>query len=240
MPQLNTLFFDFDRTLRFSKTNWEDYAADYLDSIGYSSTRENRRNSKRWTYQYFCSEEFTADRSAGSSEKEFWELFNRKFVEHLLEDKKIAKNLTPDLIRLLNEEYFTQDLDFVPEDGISTLEILKKDGYKLGIITNRQTSISGELDKLALTKFFPHVIVSGQVGVQKPDPAIFQHAISIADCAVENCVYVGDNYFADVIGARNAGIQPILIDPDSFFPEADCPVIQKLSDLLPLLDSVLN
>lgn len=240
MPQLNTLFFDFDRTLRFSKTNWEDYAADYLDSIGYSSTKKNRWNSRRWTYQYFCSSEFTEDRSAGLSDDDFWELFNRKFVEQLLEDKVIAKKIAPDLIRLLNEEYFTQGFDYVPDDGISTLKTLKQAGYQLGIITNRQSCIADELDKLALTEFFPNVIVSGQVGVQKPDPAIFDHAISLVKCGAENCVYIGDNYFADVIGARNAGIQPILIDPDGFFPEADCPVIHKLSDLLPLLDSLLN
>jgi len=240
MPQVNTIFFDFDRTLRFSIINWEDYAADYLDSIGYSSTRENRWNSRRWTYHYFCSEEFTEDRSAGFSDDAFWELFNRKFVERLLEDKITAKKLAPDLLRLINEEYFTKDWDYVPEDGIATLKTLKNSGYQLGIITNRQSCISDELEKLALTKFFPHVVVSGQVGVQKPDPAIFHHAISLAGCDAENCVYIGDNYFADVIGARNAGIQPILIDPDGFFPEADCPVIQKLSELLPLLDSVLN
>ena len=240
MTLLNAIFFDFDRTLRFTKISWEDYAADYLDSIGYSSTRKNRWNSRRWTYQYFCSAEFTADRSSGLTENEFWELFNRKFVEHLLEDKVTAKKITPDLIRLLNEDYFSQNLDYVPEDGIATLTTLKDAGYQLGIITNRRSTIADELDELALTDFFPHVIVSGQVGVQKPDPAIFHHAISLVDCAPENCIYIGDNYFADVIGARNAGIQPILIDPDGFFPEADCPVIQKLSDLLPLLDSVLK
>jgi predicted HAD superfamily phosphohydrolase YqeG len=42
---------------------------------------------------------------------------------------------------------------------------------------------------------------------------------------------VGDNYFADVVGARNAGIQPILIDPVNLFPEADCVVIDTISDL---------
>ena len=240
MPQLNTLFFDFDRTLRFSKINWEDYAADYLDSVGYSSTRENRWISRRWTCQYFCSAEFTEDRLTAITKDAFWELFNRKFIEHLLDDKVAAKKMAPDLLRLINEEYFTQDWDYVPEDGISTLKTLKEAGYQLGIITNRQSSIADELDKLALTKFFPEVIISGEVGTQKPDPAIFHHAISKVNCAAENCVYIGDNYFADVIGARNAGIQPVLIDPDGFFPEADCPVIQKLSDLLPLLDSVLN
>ena len=49
-------------------------------------------------------------------------------------------------------------------------------------------------------------------------------------------VYVGDNYFADVIGAQRAGIGAVLIDPQDLFPEADCPVIQKISELKLVLD----
>jgi FMN phosphatase YigB (HAD superfamily) len=47
----------------------------------------------------------------------------------------------------------------------------------------------------------------------------------------EQAVYIGDNYFADVVGARNAGIEPILIDPVNLFPEANCTVIGSLGDL---------
>jgi FMN phosphatase YigB (HAD superfamily) len=49
-------------------------------------------------------------------------------------------------------------------------------------------------------------------------------------------VYVGDNYFADVIGAQRAGMRAVLIDPEGLFPEADCPVIHKISELEFALD----
>ena len=45
-------------------------------------------------------------------------------------------------------------------------------------------------------------------------------------------IYVGDNYWADVIGAQRAGVQPVLYDPHRLFPEADCPVLAQIDDLL--------
>jgi FMN phosphatase YigB (HAD superfamily) len=42
---------------------------------------------------------------------------------------------------------------------------------------------------------------------------------------------VGDNYFADVVGARRAGLTPVLFDPDEIFPEADCIVIKSFDEL---------
>jgi FMN phosphatase YigB (HAD superfamily) len=43
---------------------------------------------------------------------------------------------------------------------------------------------------------------------------------------------VGDNYWADVVGARRAGVTPVLLDPQGLFPEADCLVLDELDDLL--------
>jgi putative hydrolase of the HAD superfamily len=51
-----------------------------------------------------------------------------------------------------------------------------------------------------------------------------------------HALYVGDNYYADVLGARAAGLEPVLIDPDEIFPEADCAVIHCISEILPLLE----
>ncbi len=50
-------------------------------------------------------------------------------------------------------------------------------------------------------------------------------------------LYVGDNYYADVVGASRAGLKPVLIDPEGLFPEADCPIICKIGDLPELLSS---
>jgi FMN phosphatase YigB (HAD superfamily) len=49
---------------------------------------------------------------------------------------------------------------------------------------------------------------------------------------------VGDNYFADVVGARRAGLQPVLYDPRALYPEADCPIITSFDQLIPVLKNL--
>ena len=44
-------------------------------------------------------------------------------------------------------------------------------------------------------------------------------------------IYVGDNYYADVVGARRAGVRPVLFDPEAVFTEADCTVIRSIGEL---------
>ena len=67
--------------------------------------------------------------------------------------------------------------------------------------------------------------------IYKPDPGIFKHALDRAKVSAQETVYVGDNYFADVVGSRRAGLQPVLYDPNSIFPEADCTVIKSFDEL---------
>ena len=65
----------------------------------------------------------------------------------------------------------------------------------------------------------------------KPDALIFQHAVQRAGSRPACTLYVGDNYFADIVGAQRAGLKPVLLDPERIFPEAECPVICSLEEL---------
>ena len=53
----------------------------------------------------------------------------------------------------------------------------------------------------------------------------------MAGCGPESAAYIGDNYYADVVGARAAGLHPVLIDPLGIFPDAGCDTIRSLSEL---------
>lgn len=69
----------------------------------------------------------------------------------------------------------------------------------------------------------------------KPEPGIFEHALKKLDVTAAETVYVGDNYYADVVGARRAGLQPVLYDPNGIFPDADCVTIRSFDDLLSVI-----
>lgn len=112
---------------------------------------------------------------------------------------------------------------------------LKKLGYRLGLISNSDGSVAGSIKKLGLTKFFECILDSHVVGVEKPDPKIFEIALTQLNLAAERCVYIGDNYDRDVIGARRVGITPILLDPFDVVAEQDVVKIKTLGELTKVL-----
>ena len=91
------------------------------------------------------------------------------------------------------------------------------------------------LDELELRPKFDLVLASGEVGIRKPEPGIFFAALDQMEAQPQQSLYIGDNYWADVIGARQAGITPALLDPHQLFPEANCLLLNQISDLLTLL-----
>jgi putative hydrolase of the HAD superfamily len=112
---------------------------------------------------------------------------------------------------------------------------MKTAGYQLALVTNRSKPVREELAELGLLDFFDLALTAGEADAWKPDPAIFTQALRRLDAPAETAAYVGDNYYADVIGARRAGLQPILFDPMDLFPEAECCIIRALKELQGLI-----
>ena len=77
-----------------------------------------------------------------------------------------------------------------------------------------------------------NTLASGEVGVAKPDPGLLLAALEQIGSEAEHTVYVGDNYWADVVASRRAGITPVLLDPFRLFPEADCLLLDQIDDIL--------
>lgn len=123
----------------------------------------------------------------------------------------------------------------VRERTVETLEELRRRGYRLGVISNADGRAEQALDAVALREHFELVVDSGLVGIDKPDPRIFHHALERMGIAPEQAVYVGDIYEIDVQGARAAGMRPVLIDPLWMWTERDCERIRGIHDLLELL-----
>jgi putative hydrolase of the HAD superfamily len=93
------------------------------------------------------------------------------------------------------------------------------------------------VDELALNGFFDFTLAAGEVGIWKPDPGIFEVVAERGYCRLERSLYVGDNYYADVVSSREAGLTPVLLDPEGIFPDADCRVIDRLTELLDWLEA---
>lgn len=109
----------------------------------------------------------------------------------------------------------------------------------VGLITNGPSDIQWpKIELLRIAAHFPVIVVSGDVGVWKPDPAIFQIALERTGIAPHDAIYVGDSATHDVPGARAAGLRAVWINrratawPGGDPPDAE---IRDLDELLPLI-----
>lgn len=97
-------------------------------------------------------------------------------------------------------------------ETVPVLTALRQRGYLLGLITNWDRTAREVLARTGLEPLFPVVVVSSEAGVEKPDPRIFRLACESARLSPEEIVYVGDNYYDDVLGAEAVGARGILIN----------------------------
>ncbi|HEY4034398.1 MAG TPA: HAD-IA family hydrolase [Ktedonobacteraceae bacterium] len=93
------------------------------------------------------------------------------------------------------------------DDTCSTLAALQQRGFLLGVVTNRPWGGKPFLEgmrKLGLLEYFNphHIAISADLGVRKPNPAIFLHALNAFDVKPEEAVMVGDSLHADILGAK--------------------------------------
>jgi putative hydrolase of the HAD superfamily len=117
---------------------------------------------------------------------------------------------------------------------VEVLEDLSKKGYRMGIISNWDDSARAILKKHDLDRFFEHVIISSEVGSEKPDAEIFQKAIEAASVDPAKSIYVGDNYYDDAVGSRKAGMETIIVNRygDLGIEELEnCTVISDIREL---------
>ena len=113
----------------------------------------------------------------------------------------------------------------------TALRDLGEAGYRLVVVSNADGTVEAGLEACGLRDAFEAVIDSHVVGYEKPDPRIFRHALDVAGAAPETTLHVGDIYHVDVLGAREAGLHALLLDPFDDWAGVDCPRLPALADL---------
>jgi putative hydrolase of the HAD superfamily len=118
------------------------------------------------------------------------------------------------------------------EDVLPILNLLKSKGVILGLISNLSRGLDGHCNELGLTGIIDFALTSSEIGVEKPHPPIFLAALSRAKVDASEALHVGDQYYADVIGAKGVGINPLLLDRDGFWEGVeDCPRVKGLQEI---------
>lgn len=92
-----------------------------------------------------------------------------------------------------------------------TLEALRPH-FTLGIISNFDGRLRSLLDQFGITEYFQHIIISSEVGADKPDPWIFECALRAAQVAADEVLYVGDDPLRDWQGGEALGLKTFRLE----------------------------
>lgn len=228
---IKAIFFDLDGTLRHSVPRAGDVFSDYVTTLGLQVKREDRVRGTRWEHLYWASSaDLRDDLMAHSGETEnFWIEYSRRRLIALGASPEWASTNAARVSLHMGAEYRPESV--VPDEVRETLVQLKESGYRMAVLSNRDKPFVDVLESHRIAEFFDFSIAGGEVNSYKPETGLFEEALRRANVTAQDAIYVGDNYFADVVGARSAGLTPVLYDPDVIFPEADCTTIRVFSEL---------
>jgi putative hydrolase of the HAD superfamily len=125
------------------------------------------------------------------------------------------------------------------DDTEPVLAELQRRRIGMGLVTNGGAAMQrAKIAALGLERYMQTLVISAEVGMRKPDPAIFRHALAQLGCDASEAWFVGDHPDLDVRGAHKAGLQAFWVRTGSFAAPEDLPGcrLNRLSDLLTHLD----
>lgn len=202
------VFFDLDETLwdfkknsletmqeLFDRHNWYEHGIERENFIN----RYHHHNNFYW--ELFRKGEISRENLRTAR----WKSTMNEFNFH---DEVLIKNLSEEYLEILPTKKNLYD------DAIGVLEYLKA-RYSLHIITNGFEEI--QLQKIitsGIASYFTHIITSERAGTHKPNREIFLYAFDITSATIYNSIFIGDSIEADIHGAKAAGMDHILFNPE--------------------------
>ena len=127
--------------------------------------------------------------------------------------------------------------------ALETLVELRRRGVALALVTNGETaSQRGKIDKVGLVPYFDVVVVEGEFGIGKPEPAVFRHALAAVGRQPHEAWMVGDDLAKDIAGGDAAGLHTVWVDSrHEGLPEAPAAhphrIVHAIAELLPAVTS---
>ena len=141
--------------------------------------------------------------------------------------------ISDSLIHTLAKEY----IDFLPNHNalfVGAIDILNylKPKYQMHIITNGFEEVQHKKMKNSdLLPYFDKIVTSEEVGVKKPNPKIFNYALEKSGAVAEESIMIGDNFEADILGAKNVGMHTIFCEFNGEIATEKVITISRLSQI---------
>ncbi len=226
---VKAVFFDFYNTLVYFWPPLDEIQQASCRELGLNVSKAGIRKGYSLADEYMSSENAKIPLAERSGEER-----DRFFAEY---ERIILKGAGLDVTIQLSEQVWQMATN-VPkdfslfDDVVPALELLKKRGIILGVISNLRRSMDDLCKQLGLDPYMDFCVTSSDAGAEKPHPPIFLAALQKAHVDAVDAVHVGDQYQADVQGAKAVGIVPVLLDREGFHSEVnDCAKITALPEL---------
>ncbi len=227
------VFFDAGETLVHPAPSFPELFSQVVERAGHRRSPDEVVEASSAVFHRFSEAARDEEMWTTSPERSarFWKgVYGRMLAELALPAK--------DGLREQLYETFTDQANYALfEDVIPALDALEPTGAVLGIVSNFEAWLEGLLARLGVAARFPVRVISGEVGIEKPDERIYRLALERAGLSASDVAYVGDNPEFDVIPALAVGMTPILIDRTARFLEHGGYRIEDLRELPSMLET---
>ena len=180
-----------------------------------------------------------AHRPGNDDDDSFWRNYNNQYVDALgigADDRDRVAHAVHD-VWMSGQRLWTWRQDH----EVAALARIAEN-IRIGIVSNADGTVEIELQRSRVCQVgdgpataVEVIVDSTVVGVAKPDPEIFRFALEPMGLRPDQCIYVGDTYRYDVVGARRAGLQPVLLDPYGLHMDSNYATIGSLHELADLI-----
>lgn len=222
------IFWDFDGTLVHSNPLWSNsvYKAlkntDINTTVKFTDIRKCMANGFTWHTPYEDYSKLTGN--------EWWNFMNTKFYNDYIclgVHSDIAEKAVKQIRNIIKNK---SNYELYP-DTISTLKAATEKGYKNVILSNNYPDLTDVIKALDLNTYFDNIILSANVGYDKPRPEIFELAKNLYPN--DEYIMIGDNPIADIVGGKNANMKTILVHNSQSSNADYC--FDKLNSILEIL-----
>lgn len=230
--KIKNIIFDLDGTLIHVKPHRANVIQEFLEENGIPMTESQIREAGRWSSEFWldkASWELVPDWDDRDSRLLFW----RSYLEHYYEILHAPEGSLDSLFTALSQQLVDEKHEvFLMDDIMDVLQDLKDAGYRMGVLSNRESPIAPVVEKFALSGYFQCVYSAGELESVKPDKIIFEKYLKLFGGVPQETMYVGDNYWLDGLGAQGAGLSPVIFDVFDWYHDIDMPRISTMSELV--------
>ena len=249
-PPLQTVFFDLGDTLMYVHPDVPTLYLETCRDLGVETTAHDMHRALHAGERMYrgALRDGRSFESSIDEARRFWQEYNELILAELGVPEPRAE-----LARAVSDRFWHPHSWRVFPEVHDVLRALRDAGLQLAVISNFTDALVAVCETHELDGYFDVLIASTVTGSQKPDAGIFREALRRTGADPTASLHVGDNYVADILGARASGIHGVLLDRSlaggrGMFDFAvrdgiggtggvrlDCPVIAELRELLSLI-----